>query len=553
LFVVQNHIPLLSQDCLESNLQAGSLVRVRGQVQDMMEEEYYPTTVQTTARQGMHSRIGTTDLAERTPLVVVPVPFVTPWFRDVFYERAPPEHRPKRARLDENENQNSSINSSNNQMDCDGDGEHENTNENTEWWPADRMKSDPQQVPVFAKLYYDLYGPQPQEVRPTRLRLNEVVELIGILEHEDTTKTSGSNAPGDFDVVMGAEWEDEGAAAVPSHIPRLHVVWYSHVDMDLDSTPSLPKPIMSENRVAPVQALSQALSIPETPAAAIWMTMLSMAEREKLAESDTWAPVQTPNETTLGCASLGMILPSHEACAAFSGVLYSVLSQVAPVVHFLDMTNDSLKEMRAPCKIQGRLAPTPLQLPKGSTLIINVSSVQPGRLSSEVVVTFQALRHLSQGHNLPYRFDGGIKIPFEADLRVIVLSTHASNKLLACTLQVQCDYNQAPDPAQSPSVATLPAVRDVLTLIRGKGQTLSPAPNIALSAAVLDKAQQDFIQRRATARNTNRPAVTERDFHRWLTLTRLQARSRQARMAEVEDWSLALTLDDAMVASLQLI
>jgi hypothetical protein len=93
----------------------------------------------------------------------------------------------------------------------------------------------------------------------------------------------------------------------------------------------------------------------------------------------------------------------------------------------------------------------------------------------------------------------------------------------------------------------------VLTLIRGKGQTLSPAPNIALSAAVLDKAQQDFIQRRATARNTNRPAVTERDFHRWLTLTRLQARSRQARMAEVEDWSLALTLDDAMVASLQLI
>jgi hypothetical protein len=512
----------------------------------MMEEEYFPTTA---ARQSPHllnsARVAATDLAERTPLVVVPVPFVTPWFRDIFYEIAAAEHRPKRMRL-EHDGQ-SQTNDSSNQMDCEA-GENENEKQE-EFWPANSMKSDSQQVPVLAKLYYEMYGQQPQEVKPTKLRLNEVVEMIGILEHEDTS-SSPNSAPSDFDVVMGAAgaaWDEEGPA-VPSHIPRLHVVWYKSVDMDLDATPSVANPTLGNYRDAPLQELSKALSISEVPATAIWMTMLSMAEREKLAESGTWAPVQTPNETTLGCASLGLVLPSQEACTAFSIVLYSVLSQVAPVVHYLDVTNDSLKDMRPPSKLGGRLTPTPLQLPKGSTLILNVSSVQPGRLSGEDVETMHALQELTQGNKISYRFDGGIKIPFEADLRVIVVSTQVSKKLLACTLQVQCDYQA---PAQPPIVTTLPAVRDALTTVRGKGQALCPNSNIALSAKVLETAQQDFIERRATARNTNQPAVTERDFHRWLTLTRLQARSRQVKATEVEDWKLALALDDAMVASHQ--
>lgn len=534
---------------MKSNLEAGTLVRVRGLVQDMMEEEYFPTTSARQSPQLLSSAtVASTDLAERTPLFVVPVPFLTPWFRDVFYETAPAEHRPKRMRLErDSQNVSNNGNDSSNQMDCDGENEKPE-----EFWPAISMKSDPQQVPVLAKLYYDMYGQQPQEVKANRLRLNEVVEMIGILEHEDSTSTpiGSNNAPSDFDVVMGAAgaaWEDEGPA-VPSNIPRLHVVWYTSVDMDLDATPSAPNPTISDYRHGPLQAFSKALSIPEMPATAIWMTMLSMAEREKLVESGTCAPVQTPNETTLGCASLGLVLPSQEACTAFSSALYSVLSQVAPVVHFLDVTNDSLKDMRPPSKIQGRLTPTPLQLPKGSTLIVNVSSVQPGRLSGEDVETMHALQELTQGHKISYRFDGGIKIPFEADLRVIVLSTQMSKKLLACTLQVQCDYRA---PVEPPTVTTLPAVRDALTIVRGKGETLCPNSNIALSAKVLETAQQDFIERRATARNTNQPAVTERDFHRWLTLTRLQARSRQAKTTEVEDWKLALALDDAMVASLQ--
>lgn len=498
----------------------------------MLEAEYFPTT--TNARPNMPS---SNHLAERTPLVVTPIPFTTPWFRDVFHEGAAPEHRPKRLRLNEN---NSTV--GNQQMDCE---DKEGTGES--WWPENRLKSDPQQVPVLAKLYYELYGDQTEESPLNKLRLNDIVEMVGILEQEDKADVADDDAV----MEMGSTWEE--VAPVPVQVPRLHVLWFASVDLDkVSSSSSNPNANMAgnNNSADATAALAKALSIPEAPAAAVWMTLLSMAEREKLADSDSWAPVQTPNETALGCSSLGMVLSSPDACAAFQTALYSVLSQVTPVVHSLDVSNEKLADLRAPWRENGRLTPTPLQLPKGATLIVNVSGVHPGRLSPEHLETMQALQQLATGHKIGYRFEGGMKIDFEADLRIIVLSTPVSKALLPCTLQVKCDYAVTAQP--SVNTSELSALRDALGMLRGGVQTaIRPHCNIGLSAAVLDKAQKDFIERRAIARNNSLPAVTERDFHRWLTLTRLQTRSRKAAVAEAEDWNAALTLDDAMVASLQ--
>lgn len=521
---------------MNSHLESGSVVRVRGMIQDMLEAEYYPTTAATKSARRFPMASSRDQLEERTPLVVTPIPFTTTWFRHVFGSACAPEHRAKRLRLDESS---TADGGGNNQMDCDNGG----GGKKEQWWPENDLKSDPQEVPVLAKLYYDLYGQQ-----PNRLRLNEMVELVGVLEEEETA--NGAMGDDDNDVVMGANssWEQD-AVTVPTKVPRLHVLWFSSVDLDSVACTQSAILASSNNNVAPTQSLAKALSIPEPSAAAVWMTLLSMAEREMLTDSDTWAPVQTPNDTTLGCASLGMILSSTQACEAFQATLYSVLSHVAPVVNYLHVTNESLKDLRAPWKKQGRLTPTALQLPKGSTLIVNVSAVQPGRLSSDDLETMQALQQLSGGHKIPYRFDGGIKIAFEADCRVFVLSTPVSKNLLPCTLQVKCDYNAVA--ASDGSAHDLSTVRDTLGAIRCGGTGTKHHANIALSPALLDKAQQDFIQRRGTARNNSLPAVTERDFHRWLTLCRLQARSRKAATAEVEDWSQALSVDDAMVASLQ--
>ena len=61
---------------------------------------------------------------------------------------------------------------------------------------------------------------------------------------------------------------------------------------------------------------------------------------------------------------------------------------------------------------------------------------------------------------------------------------------------------------------------------------------------VLERAQTDFLEQRSTTRKTaGAPIPQEADFHRWLTLTRLQARSRQSTSATVGDWERALALD----------
>merc|ERR1711971_240449 len=89
--------------------------------------------------------------------------------------------------------------------------------------------------------------------------------------------------------------------------------------------------------------------------------------------------------------------------------------------------------------------------------------------------------------------------------------------------------------------------------------------NILVSRDVCQQAQDDFVERRVRRRNhknilMRQGEVKEEDLHRWLILTRLQARSQCANSdnesqdltisAVVEDWNLGLLLDDAMVASL---
>lgn len=98
--------------------------------------------------------------------------------------------------------------------------------------------------------------------------------------------------------------------------------------------------------------------------------------------------------------------------------------------------------------------------------------------------------------------------------------------------------------------------------------------NVQLPKTVLELAQKDFIERRAEHRQKTEQrkrmqamavgtsaqrleplaaALGEDDFHRWLTIARLEARSRipfsgsgPSEGAESETWRAALSLDDAM-------
>ena len=77
--------------------------------------------------------------------------------------------------------------------------------------------------------------------------------------------------------------------------------------------------------------------------------------------------------------------------------------------------------------------------------------------------------------------------------------------------------------------------------------------NIGLSRDLLLQAEKDFVKLRVASRENQDAEIGEEDFHRWLTMTRLQARSRigvsenpAAAVASLADWTAALELDAMM-------
>jgi len=224
-------------------------------------------------------------------------------------------------------------------------------------------------------------------------------------------------------------------------------------------------------------------------------------------------------------------------------------------------------------------------------------------MNQNATQTLLAMSALTKSHWIPYRFDEGMAFQynFEADYRIIVLSsrsllpnsssttatqksnrsskTHSnSNKILPCTLKMELsnvsvedmdcgDTNN--DSTLLPQESIL-RIRSYLSRCRSSSSG-SATSNVGLTREVLEQAEKDFIERRKTRRaaiatgimSKNTSEIGEEDFHRWLTLTRLQARSRIGsgeiadgknglslqRQASVMDWNTALRLDDAMHVS----
>ena len=290
---------------------------------------------------------------------------------------------------------------------------------------------------------------------------------------------------------------------------------------------------------AATQWLSQALGGGADPvtASAIWMLLQSQAERRHDDDNNHHHnAIVTPHETLLGCASLQVHFQNSSSHLSHVATTWAaVLQQLVPLVRVVD-----LSELTAPYQSSGRLHPNVLQLPAGSVLIVtcpNSSGQQPEW--SSLKQQRQTLQSLCQGHRLPYCFDGGCRIAFEADYRILVL-TSGSEPLFdfGCTLQVHCG------PPRAVSAAP-PQLARHLRRHLAQGRALG---NVSVPPAVLERAQHDFLQRRAT----NRAATGEREFHQWLTLTRLHARSRAVTEATPDDWEAALHLHQALRATMTL-
>ncbi len=630
-----NFVPFADRKFLQSCASnPPTLVRFVGMVQDMMDPEYYVSKVDGVYTKYRDYYSAQEDdgqqlileedhitmsqmLEERQPLVIVPIPNTSPWFRERIAPRGDgrmmmmmkeeeeldcdkdtKDRKSKKRSLDMDSSWNgtdSSCSTSNHQSDAqqrsrsihssvnnknlidesDKDTD-ESKNQDCDWWPKGCLGSDPDHGPVLAKMYYE------EDQKQARLQLNDLVEMYGILSMDplgasfhdqrrrDARDTGAATSIADIYEMEDAFLNDfmsPLAIPPPSRLPRLHVLQYKTLDLDKDLNDkgrSLDKPQDADDGDEVYHRHDRQLTIDtfasylfqgnKVAAEALLMTLMSLAERDHF---HTNKPKSLPSGTTLGCASVNFVLPSPGACQSLYYRLCSLLESVTPVLASGNLTipvvngTGNKNQIVSPTKNDvNRLESSLMQLPKASCFVLNQGSIREGVVNQNGHKTLASLAKMTSNHIVPYRFNGLTDIDFEADLRIIVLSSsNASSsgqgsKLLPCTMSMKTGHPSTAD-LDNISSETISRIRQYLSLCRHS------TGSITLSEELLRRAQHDFVERRQKFRGASEEnTIGEFDFHRWLTLTRLQARSRFAEnssnLANISDWEMALELDHKM-------
>ena len=534
--------------------------------------------------------------------------------------------------------------SSSSSMDCGGDDHDEHQQrqqqrqvvDQNDWWPAGTCKSHHDQIPILAKVSYDHLHCQPNDQAredaeddnglekkspqkgggTRRLMLNDIVSIIGVLSINPWEADFSNQIIADDDGWgYGSSTSSLGPTLPPpSRLPRLHVLSYQKLNLD-DSTvraasasaSAVSKSSLSETTKEVIMETDDvtATTLPYVPSLlssqlngftnhdvltqSLWMCLLSKGERRKNDNGHYELLRAGPMERTLGCLSVQLSTPDLASSRAlFNRLGNSILPEICPVVATIDLSpktgdyDDS--SVTAPCKdTNGRLKPSPLQLPSGSVLLVHY----PG--NNTISSSFQAAMHeMVQHHRLPYRFEGGVILPFEADYRIIVVTTQTQQ--LPCTISVLTKLNGMTEESQSTNTISNDSacfLRETMARVRANINRDGSKYSFTLSPSLLERAQQDFLDRRQCAYESkndetaasNKSTLSsspsslpgEDDFHRWLNLTRLQAKSRLSRKihqismnsedddmmkddhqgnqweANVEDWEIALQLDDVIL------
>lgn len=537
--------------------------------------------------------------------------------------------------------------------------------------------------------------PSPSQER-RRLRLNDLVSLIGVLSLNPWEVDFAGQHPRDCcdhvddddDVMNRASCWKAGPSnnnidsftprlPPPSRLPRLHVLSYQLLDLDElaaqvacnghhhNQTPQMTDPIdryvvmsvVGENDDDDAGASNSPTPPPlfNTPLAlthhlmagldpivtqAIWMTLLSKAERRREGPSSYGGPNPVPEEVgveedctrtslfrvgpserALGCLSLQISTPDLATSRSwFDHLAYDILPTLCPVVATIECddhrsiirsnssnNNSNITSVTvSPTKDEnGKMGPSPLQLPAGSVVLVLYNPTVSGNSSrnsstvgdGDVMTVKTVLHELVQHHRLPYTFEGNVTIPFEADYRVIIVTTQTqclpcswtvfTNKGAshgrrttgparnggvgsAANIQEQDNhYHTLMESSSSSSSSTVIALREALCLARNRGNSSigNIRSGIRLNPSLLERAQQDFLERRHQHTSTaaggdsgmiEKSLPGEDDFHRWLNLAKLQSISRCAIRglssyessskeeleATVEDWQDAMQLDD---------
>ena len=298
-------------------------------------------------------------------------------------------------------------------------------------------------------------------------------------------------------------------------MPRLHALFYCSRTLDELFLKQQQQPIILAPHDA-VAMLASALQVPLPAAKVVWWTLLSRAE---------------PGGRSLGCASLQIVVSPHVA-AQWQAALTQILSQLVPAWHTW-----TVPPSRRLAQRHGRIRRHAWQLPAGTTVLVNNTAAPHS--SSSATTTADVWSNIVQEFAIPLVCEGCQQVALPADWRFLVLSTPATQHVYTSSCTATLDWTQCvpPPPPQNNPVPSIGSLASTLATQR------VAVPTVALPQPLLEQAAHEFCTLRQQQSSSSQRHPTQADLHRWLTWTRLSARSRGATTATDADWQQVMQID----------
>jgi len=292
---------------------------------------------------------------------------------------------------------------------------------------------------------------------------------------------------------------------------------------------------MVATRAAVVEAFTSALS---GDALSAELLLFSIISRVLTRRGE--APIGKLALNISGCPAA---LTAGKASPVWSSLL-NILRELLPTVYGMPLTlqklNDSKlipeKDYEANVLLYGEL-----QLPAGSTLLLDETTLTPGKLTEAGVRNLGALGDLVARQKVAFDFKY-FPVDFESDVSMVSVSTAQSvlsNSAALCQVPLAVCPSGAPMPAALSDASFLNAARCYLGFA-------SRCVGLEMPEPVAQALQNDFVN----ARKANQQ-ISPDDFAHWLTCSRLYAASLLANQIEESHYAYARQLEAERVARLR--
>ncbi|KAL3690422.1 hypothetical protein R1sor_016731 [Riccia sorocarpa] len=528
-----------------SAIPANTLVRFRGMVQDMFENEFYVgcyksgeglrTTKYTDSVTPDFCRPGrdSVELWERRILYCVPVPGENQWVKEVLASSAetgecsvsrrsssPGSQAEKRQRDEGGSN-----------IDMDVDINNGSTDESSE---AKRRREEASTSWREEKTGWDLNFPlgetsfRAMPLRPcilkvydsaeSQIMLNDVIEFIGILTFDpELSASSFVKSEAELDSFM----ESNVCSRLPqSQVPRIHCVTLRKL------TPNNMVSVLPELQKKQAEILATPGSVKHLRDTVL-KGLAGVLKGDLLAAEYLLLHLLSQIHKRLDTMVLGpvslkiVIAPSPENSTLPSEIAQAVRA-LLPCSYMMPLSCEGLnKAPWAPRKDyeQNRLATGVLQLAAGTHLTVDLTSMTEGKLNATGVQNLCTLKKMMQFQTVDYDFKYH-PVEMSTDVSVLVTSNGARSFLPSDICVVHVPSASCSSPFDEKDLGNL---RLYLGAVRNLAYNQGTSLNEVL--------ENDLVEASRSGGN-----MTVETYHRWLTLARLQTISHGETELRIEHW-----------------